>query len=49
MISGWSWQDIGTISRPVAAGYLAISAACRSVPILDIDKQSSRNLSFTMR
>jgi hypothetical protein len=40
---------LGMISRTVAAGYREISAASLVVPILDRDKQSSRNRSFTMR
>jgi hypothetical protein len=37
------------ISRTVAVGYREISAASLVVPILDRDKQSPRNRSFTMR
>jgi hypothetical protein len=49
MISQWSWNNLGTISREVAAGCRVITAAGLGVPILDSDKQSSRNRSFTMR
>ena len=42
-------EALGMISRTVAAGYREISAASLVVPILDREKQSLRNLSFTMR
>jgi hypothetical protein len=37
------------ISHTVATGYREIRTASVAVPILDSDKRSSRNRSFTMR